>query len=245
MKYPLLGVSGSMDRDETRQYILWDYMQCLCDAGAVPLLLSPAMATPELTAGVQRLDGLMLAGGNDVDPCYFGEQPIPELGEVNPLRDKLELSLIQAFYAAGKPIFGICRGAQMLNVALGGAVYQDLASQYPGSTGSKPLAHQQTSLPRYPSHGVDILENSLLYHITGVCRLKVNSMHHQAISKVAPGLTVCARAADGVVEAVEDASRPFVLGVQWHPERMASTDAAARKLFEAFVKAAQAVDTQA
>lgn len=238
MNHPLIGVSGSMDREETRQFILWDYMQCLCDAGAVPLLLSPAMTSSELKACVDKLDGLMLAGGNDIDPDCFGQQPIPELGEVNPARDRLELALIQAFYEAGKPIFGICRGIQMMNVALGGTVYQDLGVQYPADTGNAPMAHQQTSLPRYPSHRVDIAESSLLHRIVGASQLRVNSTHHQAVWKVAPSLAVCARATDGVVEAVEDASRPFVLGVQWHPERMTGTDEAARRLFEAFVQAA-------
>lgn len=238
MPIPMIGVSGSIDREETKQFILRDYLRCLTEVGSIPLLLSMDMTFPELTACVQRLDGLLLAGGSDIDPLNFNESPINELGEVNPLRDKAEIALVSAFYKAGKPIFGICRGLQVLNVALGGTVYQDLPSQYAGQDGIPPIAHQQTSPPRYASHRAVLETNSLLYRLTGEATIRVNSFHHQAVRKLAPRLSACAHAEDGVIEAAEDESRAFVLGVQWHPERMAANDSVAKRLFEGFIRAA-------
>lgn len=234
----MIGVSGSMDREETKYMILSDYMRSLTEAGAAPVLLCPDMTPEELNACVNRLDGLMLAGGNDVDPNLYGQEPVSALGEVNPRRDRFETALIRAFLQAKKPIFGICRGIQAMNVALGGALWQDLPSQYRRPDGRPPMAHQQTCLGQYPFHRVTVADHSLLKRVLGVDALDVNTFHHQAVSVQAPGCVASAVADDGVIEAIELPGYPFVLGVQWHPERMTPADPQARRLFEAFVEAA-------
>ena len=237
MPIPMIGVCGSIDQEEYRQYITRDYLRCLAEAGSVPLLLSMDMTPYELSVCVRQLDGLLLAGGNDIDPMYYNEAPIVGLGEVNPLRDKAEIALIKAFRDAEKPILGICRGLQILNTALGGTVYQDLPSQFTGVNAAQLISHQQTSPARYASHRVSIKTDSLLYRLTECESLSVNSFHHQAVLKLAPTLSACAYADDGVIEAAEDVSHSFTLGVQWHPERMTADEPAAKRIFDGFISA--------
>ena len=198
--YPLIGVSGSIDAEETRHFILRDYLTAVIAAGGVPVLLSPDMEGDMLEDCLARLDGLLMAGGNDVSPALFGEPPVE---------------------------------------ALGGSLWQDLPSQYRTADGNPPIAHRQTCPGRYASHTVSVLPGTLLARLTdGAETLRVNSFHHQAVK--APGsLRMCALAPDGVIEAVEDASLPFFLGVQWHPERMYRSDRAAAALFEGLVRAAR------
>jgi len=217
---PVIGVSGSIDAKERKQYILRAYMKSVLKAGAIPVLLSMDMDEKQITACLERLDGLMLSGGNDMDPTVFGESPVPTLKQVNPLRDRFELRLIRAAYGLSMPVFAICRGVQTLNVALGGTLYQDLPTQYTAPNGDGAILHTQKSQAHHPSHRVNLAEGSPLRALYGAESVMVNSMHHQAIKKLAPPLTVCATAEDGVIEAVCDASRAFVWGVQWHPERM-------------------------
>ena len=238
MSIPLIGISGSIDSEEKKHFLLRDYMRSVADAGGVPLLLSLDMTAAELLACVDGLDGLMLAGGNDVSPERFGQEPDPALGEVSPLRDALEMRAIRAFLQAEKPIFGICRGIQSLNVALGGDLWQDVPTGYRREDGGLPVPHQQTAPGSVPCHDVAITEGSLLRRVVGADRLAVNSFHHQAVRRVAPGCRICAIGEDGVIEGIELPGPGFVLAVQWHPERMTPADPAARKLFEAFVEAA-------
>ena len=237
--YPLIGVSGSIDAEETRHFILRDYLTAVIAAGGVPVLLSPDMEGDMLEDCLARLDGLLMAGGNDVSPALFGEPPVEALGEVNPLRDGFEMRLVRLAAARLMPVLGICRGVQAMAAALGGSLWQDLPSQYRTADGNPPIAHRQTSPGRYASHTVSVLPGTLLARLTdGVETLRVNSFHHQAVK--APGsLRVCALAPDGVIEAVEDVSLPFFLGVQWHPERMYRSDRAAAALFEGLVRAAR------
>lgn len=238
MKHPLIGISGSITKDEKQSFLLRCYMQRLTEKGAIPLLLSPDMDESQIAQCAIQLDGLMLAGGNDIDPALYNESPLPQLGEVNPIRDRLEMLLIPAFLKENKPILGICRGIQSLNVALGGSLYQDLPSQYSDTpAGMKPILHSQPEPYEQGSHYVQIEKDTLLSKITGADRLFVNSMHHQAVHSAAPGLRISARAEDGVIEAVEMPSRPFVLAVQWHPERL--PDDASTGLFSAFVASAR------
>lgn len=238
MKQPLIGISGSITKDEKQHFLLRCYMQRLTENHAIPLLLSPDMDDEQIDGCAKRLDGLLLAGGNDIDPALYGHAAVAELGEINPLRDGLEMRLIPAFLRENKPILGICRGIQALNVALGGSLYQDLPSQYAETPASmERIGHSQPEPYENPAHTVDILPGTLLGSIIGEGRIPVNSMHHQAVWMPAPGLSVCARAADGVIEGVEMPGRPFVLAVQWHPERLA--DAASRRVFAAFIRAAE------
>ena len=166
-----------------------------------------------------------------MDPVFFGEEPLWKLGGVNYKRDVFEMELVRAFYKAGKPIFGICRGCQLINITLGGDVYQDLPSQNPACT----IRHFQKGTDgHYPTHHVTLTEGSALYDVFGKTTY-VNSRHHQGIRKVGQGLYVTAKAPDGVVEGIETKDRQ-VVAVQWHPENMWREYEAAYRLFESFVQ---------
>ena len=180
-----------------------------------------------------KLDALLLSGGGDVHPSLFGGQPHRKLGEFDPERDAFEIAILQLMIDLGKPVLGICRGIQVINAALGGTLYQDLASEQPQA-----LQHQQKAPRRYPTHFVTVQQGSRLSAILESSRLQVNSLHHQAVKDVAPGLQATAWADDGVIEGLEAAGHPFLIGVQWHPEGMWEHDQAAASLFRALVSAA-------
>jgi putative glutamine amidotransferase len=184
----------------------------------------------------ERLDGLCLSGGVDVDPQHYGEAPHPRLGNVDRARDATELALARWALHDDLPILGICRGIQVLNVAAGGSLVQDISAQMPGAR------RHDYALADAPwercTQTVRVAPDSRLAQILGATIVPTNSFHHQAVKALGSGLTPVAWTEDGVTEAVEDATQRFIIGVQWHPEGMFHTDAAARRLFEAFVSAA-------
>jgi putative glutamine amidotransferase len=197
------------------------------------VLVPPGLAEGTLRGLLPRLDGLLLSGGGDLDPARYGAPPHPLAAGLDAARDATELALTRWAVAEGRPLFGICRGAQVLNVALGGTLY--------GDVGEHPGALQHT----YPSeaaalrpHPVQVAEGSRLAEVLGLPVLAVNSLHHQAVRAVAPGLRVAARAPDGLVEAVELPGHPFALAVQWHPESLPEAPEMQR-LFAALVAAAR------
>ena len=183
------------------------------------------------------IDGLLLSGGSDLDPDYYGEECAPELGVTVPERDAFEMVLVRLALGRGIPIFGICRGMQVLNVALGGTLYQDLSSQL----GKDILNHWQESPKWHPAHEIEVLHDSHLAEITRCQNAKVNSYHHQGIKELGDGLAVSARSSDGVVEAVEnhDFTEQWLIGVQWHAEIMREVGMEHQGLFEAHVCAAK------
>ncbi len=193
----------------------------------------------ELVAGESQptldgLDGLLLSGGGDIAPDLYNQPPHPKLGRVERVRDEFELALVPLALAQGIPILGICRGAQVLGVALGGDLIQDIPSQVQSA-----LEHQADG--KVPArHILQIAENSLLANITGRKAMLVNSYHHQSNSSLDSGLRPVAWSQDGVIEAIELPGQDFVLGVQWHPERMWRHTPRQAKLFQAFVSAAVA-----
>ena len=239
MQRPFIGVSGSITHDEQQHFLLRDYSLAIVEAGGIPLLLSPDLRGEALVDCMMRLDGLLLAGGNDIDPHLFGQSPVEALGEVNPLRDGFEQEAVAFAVSHGLPVLGVCRGVQVMNAALGGTLWQDLPSQYRTADGCAPLCHRQTAPGHYPSHGVIITTDSRLHRIIPVAQHRVNSFHHQAVAQVADDLRVCAVSEDGVIEAVEHPSHPFFVGVQWHPERTRGCDAHSAALFAALVDAAK------
>ena len=206
------------------------YVRRVEEAGGLALLfpvVDPA-AAPDYLGLVH---GLLLIGGDDVDPALYGEPPHPRLGPVDPHRDAFEISCARAAAERGMPILGICRGVQLLNVAFGGTLHQHV----PEAVGTR-VAHGG----RYGlAHEVAVPAGSRLATIVGAATLGVNSHHHQALDRCAARLVVTARSSDGLVEAAEDPRHPFLVGVQWHPERMPEAPATAR-LFAEFVKAAAA-----
>jgi putative glutamine amidotransferase len=241
---PLIGLttehfsSGYFDKpDHNVQGVLHTYLEAVIGAGGVPLLIPLALTGADLHAAYERLDGVLLPGGGDVDPAEFNEDRHPQLGSVDGERDQVELTFARYALEGGKPLLGVCRGAQVMNVALGGTLYQDLPSQYTG-----PLLRHSYPVNEFDrthlAHPVRVEEESRLAHALGSPIVQVNSRHHQAIKDVARGFEITARAPDGVIEGIELPQHPFALGVQWHPENLQAMPEM-KRLFEAFVRAAQ------
>ena len=230
---PVVAVTAPRRQVDGRERVTLNtaYVRALDRAGLVPLalptMLAPERATQALQASGVR--GLVLTGGEDVDPARYGATPHPKLEDRDPARDAAELALIAAARERRVPILGICRGIQILNVALGGTLYQDLASERPG-----PTAHTGDDV----RHTVRIEPGSLLEKTLGTGSTTVNSRHHQAIRDLAPGLRAVAWAEDGLIEAVEaaDSNAPWTLAVQWHPEDLPE-NLNERTLFDGFAKA--------
>jgi|SRR5215211_3076939 len=212
-----------------------EYVKVVAEAGGVPVVIPPSVSLRAAKALLDSVDGLLLSGGPDLDPGYYGEEPIPGLGTTIPEWDALEMVLLRLALKRGMPIFGICRGMQMLNVALGGTLYQDVPSQL----GADVLNHWQTTPKCQVTHEVEVLDDSYLAKITDRQTIEVNSYHHQGIKCLAEALTVAAHSADGLIEALEsrDVSERWLVGVQWHPEGM--RDSGHRNLFKAHVCAAE------
>ncbi len=235
---PLIGITTHPATAPDRaalDTLLDSIAQCVERAGGLPLLIPLGLSEPTLRALYARLDGLLLSGGGDLDPARYHADPHPAVGGVDAERDRVELMLAQwaAADTEGKALFGICRGTQVLNVALGGTLYRDI--------GEHPGAQKHTFYPGLPfdyrSHEVKVEEDTVLAHTLGLPVLTVNSLHHQAVRTVAPGLRVAARAPDGIVEALEIPGRLFAVAVQWRPESLPDAPEM-RRLFEAFVQAA-------
>jgi putative glutamine amidotransferase len=243
---PVIGITASPKEDEGSvakrplgQFarVDLDYIEGVTEAGGIPVVLPPAIGTRAAEMLLDRLDGLLLSGGTDLDPGYYGERPVHELGPTIPERDAWEMALLGLAIRRRMPIFGICRGMQILNVALGGALYQDLPSQH----GADILEHCREAPKWHPVHEARVRRGSWLRDLTGGRPVKVNSYHHQGIKILGKGLRASAISPDRVVEAIEwrDLSERWLVGVQWHPEGMRHTSPEHRNLFEAHVRASE------
>lgn len=232
---PLVIVGGSTEtiRDVGRVRTNEAYLRAVEQAGGLPLLAPPY---PELVAAlVARADGIMLVGGEDVDPARYGAARHARTEASAPARDAMELALVQAARGARVPLLAICRGLQVLNVALGGTLVQDIPSERAGA-----VAHNPPGARDARSHDVRVAADSRLSRLLQADLLTVNSLHHQAVDRLGRGLRAVAHSDDGIVEAAE-ATDPkwWAVGVQWHPEELTATSAPwDRRLFEAFVEAA-------
>src|SRR5574337_140422 len=247
---PKIGITTwhHRDDDERWQAILQAYPRAVLQAGGLPLILPIPYAGPALSpvegpalpeAYVDAIDGLLLTGGADIHPSFYGQIVLERCGEIDEERDRFEVELIQAARSRDLPLLGICRGLQVLNVAMGGSLYQDLS--YRQETDP---AHQSPREQRGETvHQVTIVEGSRLAGILGVRALRVTSTHHQIIRDLASGLTVNAVAPDGVVEGVEGTGR-FLVAVHWHPERMFTRHPEQLALFRALVEAADRKSTR-
>ncbi len=206
-------------------------------AGAIPWLIPLLNADTETLRSIyENLDGLLLPGGADVDPGSYDEQAHPRTEGTDPPRDDVELKLVEWALEDGLPILGLCRGCQIVNLALGGTIYQDLEHEFPGAIKHDYLPRAGYARDRL-SHDVRLVEGSRLSAIVGEPTMPVNSMHHQGIRDLGRGLVAVAIAPDGLIEGIELPAHPFMIAVQWHPEALSPTDPRMRRLFVEFVAA--------
>lgn len=210
------------DKDLFKSFMDKRYIASLERAGATIKRIE--LNSPEkAVAQALECDGLFIPGGADVEPALYGESRTDKCGKPNPVRDTAEPLLIKAFYNTDKPVLAVCRGVQIMNVALGGTLYQDIKGHFSAASIIK------------TTHSVKIHKSSRLHSIIGKTIIKINSMHHQAVKACAPPLTVSAVSPDGITEAVEAPDKKFFIDVQWHPEQLSRTDAPSAALFGAFV----------
>ena len=229
------GVTRNWD-GQPRVGVNANYVRAVLAAGGLPIIFVPDLSRDETIELFSDCNGLLLTGGEDVDPARYGAEPHAKLGPVDPRRDENEIALITEARARDLPILGICRGIQVCNVAFGGTLFQDLPSQRPGNVDHDPPNNRDVR-----SHAIGVTEHSRLAEILGAIEFNANSFHHQAIERIGDGLKVTALAPDGVIEGVESADpHEWLVAVQWHPEELAlQPDAADLKLFAALIAAAR------
>lgn len=222
-----------MDEDSRRVRLATSYVDAIESAGLIPLVVPPLRDAESASAILDAVDGLLLTGGEDVNPSRYGERPHPRLKSVNDERDLTEIALILEAKRRHTPVLAICRGIQVLNVALGGTLVQDIRSQVDES-----LDHDDGSPRRSRTHDITVEPASLTAAALGTTSCSVNSLHHQSVKDVSPELRITARSTDGIIEGIE-ANDPgwWVLAVQWHPEEMTdSPEPWDRGLFNAFAE---------
>lgn len=233
---PIIGITTYQSTNSFGQPLVLlqqSYVKAIMQAGGVPLLIPSLVAEDGWDALYARLDGILFSGGGDIALDHFAGEPHPRIDEVDPARDSVELKLIQASASDGKPFLGICRGCQVMNVALGGTLYTHLPDQLPGALDHSYPGNMRTVLV----HQVKIEEGTRMADIYGEPIIQVNSLHHQGLKEIAPSVRVAGHAPDGLVEAIELPDHPFGVAVQWHPEWL-TDQAVTRNLFKKFVEAA-------
>lgn len=243
---PLIGITSNYSDDpkfmakngvgaekQDFSYVAIDYTETLYKAGAIPVIIPFSENLEMIEEIFNKLDGIILSGGNDIDTYLFNERASSKLGKIIPKRDELEIMLAKKAIEKNKPVLGICRGVQILNVALGGNLIQDIASE-----SKEYLSHDILTNERHrPAHPIEIEKDSILFEVYQTTKADVNSYHHQAVKQIADDLKPIAYSDDGICEAVEYKNKDrYVLGVQWHPEMMASEDEKSLKLIENFVE---------
>jgi len=241
-KRPLIGITpdvttartSSRKRGEPTLLLIERYARAIAGAGGIPLILVPASSRRATRETAKFLDGILVTGGNfDIHPSRYGEASREDLlGEVKEDRTEFELELISWALERDLPLLGVCGGEQAINVALGGSLYQDIATQIPRAS-----EHQKGAWKERGGHPVRIHDGTKLREIVGRDTVEVNTTHHQAVKKLGQGLTVNATAEDGVIEGIESKDHSFILGVQWHPEFLTHKDPFQRKIFAAFIAA--------
>ena len=255
MSKPVIGITPLIDYEKESYWMLPGYMGGIEAAGGLPLMLPMTEDPEDIRQLLDLCDGILIAGGQDVTPMLYGEEELPCCKECAPERDRMELILLDEALSRGMPVFGICRGLQFINAALGGTLWQDLPEQRPSG-----IRHVMGKPYDAAAHRVTILPGTPLYTLlkgaegetdapvsedpdnskTGDFVIGVNSLHHQAIRELAPRLEVMGISEDGLTEAIRLPDKPFVWAVQWHPEFSYKVNADSRKLFSAFVDAARA-----
>jgi putative glutamine amidotransferase len=236
MPQPLIGITSGYRTIQLKYLhscLAKKYTQAIIRAGGIPLILPANLPPTQMSDLLPRLDGILFSGGDDVNPGLYGESPIPETKKILDERDELEAALLNSAMKENKPVLGICRGLQMINVALGGSLYQHILTQHPVA-----IQHDRhDDLREKLHHTVKISPGSHFAKILGTPEIKVNTLHHQGIRQLSTKLQSCGVCAqDGLIEAVEISDHPFFLAVQWHPEELADLPEHF-VIFQAFVKA--------
>jgi putative glutamine amidotransferase len=241
---PLIGITSDLSgvpnhgiklAQEPTLFLPQRYCHAIQEVGGNALILPPIAVQTKLKGTLRHLDGILISGGNfDIHPSYYGEKPINTLGGIKKERTEFELELVDLALKQDLPLLGICGGAQAINVASGGSLYQDIATQVPNAE-----KHQQGVKRDKPAHPVIVHSGTRLRQIVQKRTLQVNTTHHQAIKKVGKGLVINATAKDGLIEGLESSIHSFVLGVQWHPEILARKDSSQRRIFSSFILASK------
>ena len=224
---PVVGITCSADPSSGRYYLPGRYVEAIESAAGIPLLLPPLKLKRNIESLIDKIDGLLLSGGEDLDPFFYGEEPTKGMRIIDPKKDFLEINLVKLALKKDMPTLAICRGCQVLNVAAGGTLYQD----------TEGLKHYQQAPRDYPTHEIEIKEDTLLFKILSKKKLRVNSFHHQSIRDVAPKFVTSAVAKDGVIEGIECKDYKFVVGVQFHIEFLWKAHPIFKKIFTTFVNA--------
>lgn len=243
---PIIGIVTMLVERPNGSFLIaspLSYVRAIEAAGGIPALIHLTHDSEALQVHYTRCDGLLFIGGDDIDPKYYSEEPHPQLGALEPLRDEVEIALARRAYADQRPMLGICRGAQVLNVALGGTLYQDLPAQFAGSAD-----HRESSVRKdraYLAHSVALDRDSWLAATLGTTQIAANTLHHQSVRDIAPPLRITGTAPDGVVEVIESRGDQFIVGVQCHPEEIwHTTETRWSRLFEGFVARARSTEQE-
>lgn len=230
---PIIAILAQVDNEKNTK-LASTYTEAIEKSGGVPLIFPYTEDEKTLDSLIELCDGFLFSGGADIEPSLYGEQRSPFCDASQSYRDSLELRVFAKVFEARKSIMGICRGIQLINVALGGSLYQDIPSEY--QTG---ILHRQTEPNDMPSHSVLIESETPLYALVGKDSMPSNSFHHQALKRLGKGLEVMATSEDGMVEAVYLKGYPYLRAYQWHPERLYGTSAENKSLFDDFINAAE------
>ncbi len=234
MKKPVIGVIPLIDRERDSQWMLPGYLKGIEGAGGVPIVFPLTVDEEEIERLYQICDGVLLTGGQDINPVLYGDRKKPECGELCNERDEMEKCFYRRAMIDDKPVLGICRGIQFINVMTGGTLYQNLSTEHPSD-----INHKQSPPYDVPIHEVEILEDTPLRELLKIEKIPVNSYHHQAVRDLGEGLISMAVSPDGLVEAVCIPDKRFVWALQWHPEFSYRTDENSRKIFKKFVESSK------
>ncbi len=227
---PIIGILGDIDKELATRAI-FSYTDSVERAGGIPIVLPYLENTKTTLESLTLCDGLVFTGGGDIEPYRYGEAVSELCGKPEKERDETEICVFDAFFTTGKPILGLCRGEQLINVALGGTLYQDIPSAI-----NTNIAHRQTEGHFEFSHSVNVIDGTPLRELFGCERVTVNSFHHQSVKTLGNELKVMAKADDGVIEAFWHTGERYLRGYQWHPERLSNKDVYCMKIFEDFIE---------
>jgi putative glutamine amidotransferase len=230
---PIIGILAEVNDDKDTK-VLYPYVNSIETAGGIPIVLPYTKSEETIDKYIELCDGMVFTGGVDIEPSRYGEVPHEACGKPELFRDDIEFNVFEKLSSTDKPILAICRGAQLINCALGGTLWQDIPSEIPSD-----IAHRQTEERFSPSHGVKITDETPLRSLVGRERMAANSFHHQAIRVLGKGLRIMAVADDGIIEAFYSTGKQYIRAYQWHPERLFLKDADNLAIFKDFIDAAK------